>query len=325
MQPGCVSLGQKLRGNLVRYRIGVALAVLALAASAPAWAAPDDDQTARPDERQTSGLPVEGVITRPDWARLPTGEDVAKFYPSFAESFGISGRATIDCVVAPAGTLKDCVGVNETPTGFGFGDAAIGMSSVFLMKPQTLDGQAVGGGHVRIPIAFRIPEDEPIPEAPPEAQAPVSPKALELARHVAKAASSGEAIEAAVKAGTGPWREWLASNGGTREQLMMMDDMEAAVLKIMPGQLERYAQAYARVFSEKELVEIARFIDSPAGHAWASRQAQVDKLMQADRRNVVVQARDEARRMLCSQIACASFSPPPKDASKPTEAKSTGK
>ena len=40
----------------------------------------------------------------------------------------------------------------------GFGDAAMKLSKLFKMRPQTKDGQPVDGGTVRIPIAFRLPK-----------------------------------------------------------------------------------------------------------------------------------------------------------------------
>jgi protein TonB len=47
--------------------------------------------------------------------------------------------------------------------GAGFGDAALGLSSLFHMRPMTKDGRPVSGGTVRIPIMFRLPH----PQAPP--------------------------------------------------------------------------------------------------------------------------------------------------------------
>ena len=40
----------------------------------------------------------------------------------------------------------------------GFGDAAMKMSKLFKMRPQTKDGQPVDGGTVRIPIRFTLPK-----------------------------------------------------------------------------------------------------------------------------------------------------------------------
>lgn len=100
-----------------------------------------------------------GVVTNPDWARRPTGGEVAGYYPVAAMRDGVEGQATIDCVVARTGLLEQCVIVSETPPGAGFGQAAVAMTSVFRMKPKTLDGEAIDGGTVRLPIRFSLPSE----------------------------------------------------------------------------------------------------------------------------------------------------------------------
>ena len=71
----------------------------------------------------------------------------------------VSGSATINCVVNARGTLDNCSIASETPADMGFGDAAMKLSKLFKMRPQTKDGQPVDGGTVRIPLRFVLPKD----------------------------------------------------------------------------------------------------------------------------------------------------------------------
>jgi protein TonB len=49
--------------------------------------------------------------------------------------------------------------LSEDPADQGFGDAAIKLSKLFKMRPQTKDGAPTNGGTVRIPIRFQIAKD----------------------------------------------------------------------------------------------------------------------------------------------------------------------
>ena len=103
--------------------------------------------------------PRPSVITNPDWARKPSGEDIARYYPDRALRMEVEGRATLSCTVSARGTLEGCAVVSEDPADQDFGAAAIRMSKLFKMRPQTRDGAPVEGGTVRIPLSFRLPKD----------------------------------------------------------------------------------------------------------------------------------------------------------------------
>jgi protein TonB len=97
------------------------------------------------------------VITKPDWARKPTGEDMARYYPDRAQRMEVGGRATLSCTVTAKGSLESCSVQSENPADYGFGDAALKLSRLFRMKPKTLDGAPVDGGQITIPIVFTVP------------------------------------------------------------------------------------------------------------------------------------------------------------------------
>lgn len=96
-------------------------------------------------------------IEDPDWRPVDSSASPMRFYPEAAQKVGVTGAATIACIVTAKGTLTDCVVVDETPPAYGFGAAALRMSVLFRMRPLTKSGQRVEGGRVTIPIRFALP------------------------------------------------------------------------------------------------------------------------------------------------------------------------
>lgn len=108
-----------------------------------------------PIEPAATGGPG-SAITAPEWIRRPTGNDMARVYPQRAARSAVNGLATTFCGVTKAGTLTDCKVIEEAPGGAGFGEAALKLMPLFLMRPETRDGAPVEGGTVRIPIRFVV-------------------------------------------------------------------------------------------------------------------------------------------------------------------------
>jgi protein TonB len=82
---------------------------------------------------------------------------MARYYPERAQEREISGRAALACTVTTRGTLSGCNVASESPSGAGFGEAALRLANRFQMKPQTVDGRPVEA-QTRFTITFQLPE-----------------------------------------------------------------------------------------------------------------------------------------------------------------------
>jgi len=94
------------------------------------------------------------LITRPEWLRAPNPEDPEIMSAAPMGYDGKPGSATLECRVNDVGGVGHCRVLKEDPPHHGFGRWALDIAHLFRMKPETVDGQPVSGGTVRIPVHF---------------------------------------------------------------------------------------------------------------------------------------------------------------------------
>ena len=103
------------------------------------------------------GLIAAGLTLAAPSVRAAGKDDMSSYYPAAAMRVRQDGQARIACTVTPDGHLTDCSVVSEDPPAFGFGDAALKLAHLFIMKTQTADGHSTAGSHIVVPINFKAP------------------------------------------------------------------------------------------------------------------------------------------------------------------------
>ena len=82
-----------------------------------------------------------------------------KFKAAFPKSATMTGEVTLGCVAAAGGKLADCTVAKETPTGQGFGAAALSLVGYERIKSTDETGASVVGRPVQTQFTFLAPGD----------------------------------------------------------------------------------------------------------------------------------------------------------------------
>ena len=239
--------------------------------------------------------PTPPVITEPDWAELPSSEALAENYPKIGLLLDLEGYAQIACAVTVQGRLTDCTIDAETPRDMGFGAAAKRMSTAFRMKPQTVDGQPVAGGTVRIPIRFTLPGTPP-PKQRPTAQA------MKLGLDIAdtmqaargfRAAMEDQVVEMAAD-GVAPLESRTAAAAALREVIARQTDADLRLA---------IARSMAETYAVEDLSRLAVFLKSPGGRILQRSEA-LERSMASLESEAPLVLMSAWRKAACERRAC---------------------
>jgi TonB family protein len=286
------------------------LAGIAIAIGTAAAAGPSDGAGPGP-KRPDVSLPLEGVVTQPDWIQTPNGNDFATYYPPVAQLLNLSGRIVMRCEVSAVGALENCVMTQETPAGMGFGDAALKISQFFRMKPMSIDGAPVAGAKINIPIYFAAPTVQPEDAPPTDPATQPSPRALELARRIAATSFGPVQMQNFMDRSRKFVTERLFGASITEQEQAAIDDYIQAIGASGPQRVEALAQRFAREFTEQQLSEIAAFMESPAGQAWVSRSNSDAAEYAAENVRIERASMAQAREQFCGKYECLQTGAPP--------------
>jgi hypothetical protein len=247
-------------------------------------------------------LPIEGDVA-PHWTEMPTGEQMAEFYPRLAWGVRLTGKVRLACKQTAIGTLDHCSVLNERPAGLGFGTAAILLAGYFHTKPDPADDD------VSFTILFTMPPDDSNQDNHLNYQPPPKPTlALALARQLVAAMQSTDQSTV-----TGNWcRDGLkgavdqvvGEEAATPQSTAVLESFGQACSAQAPNFLEHIAAAYADTYSEAELTSILAFVKSPAGKAWTTRGKAVADDQRRSEAAIWEAVFADTRKRLCEKIEC---------------------
>ncbi|MBU6373554.1 MAG: energy transducer TonB [Alphaproteobacteria bacterium] len=114
--------------------------------------------TTSPPQGPSAAASADAPVREPAkvrWAARPTAERLEQLYPSRARSGEVSGAATLRCTILPTGKAA-CSVVSETPSGYGFGQAALRASESFRAAATLDDGSNSTGAIADVVIRFKV-------------------------------------------------------------------------------------------------------------------------------------------------------------------------
>lgn len=255
----------------------------------------------RDDERSRA----EVANASPRFQVSPTPQAINAMKPLPARLLGLGGYARLTCEAGENGLLRACRPAFETPAGFGWGAAALQLST----RMQLAAGEASGDGGGRT-VALRV-EFPPGPPPPPKPAPPADTERRRLARELAEA----DILLRMTWRGYERFRDSMAVNpspemtGPTHAALASA--VREAVQLAREDHIDRLAGIYAETFDVEQLSAAKRFQATPLGQKLDAKTPALVEALGAAERRYVVAIQDDMRAELCRTYDCRPRSAAP--------------
>lgn len=133
---------------------------VAPAPAPPAMSALDGSGTASDGNGGTGGTGTSGrgsggsTLVLASWAKVPGDRELMPYNPQRAQIEAVNGTVLLRCHVLRTKRVSKCRVTEESPPGYGFGDAALAASRDFRMNPPLRDGIPYEEAWIEVPVAF---------------------------------------------------------------------------------------------------------------------------------------------------------------------------
>ncbi|HEX8233262.1 MAG TPA: energy transducer TonB [Caulobacteraceae bacterium] len=232
-----------------------------------------------------AGAPAVQKDAPPEWLVKPTEEQIWWAYPPTAGRSLMGGKARIRCRVQTNGLASGCEVLSEDPPGWGFGAAALGMTSLFRFSPRIHGGKPVEDS-ITTTITFSPGER---PSGPPP-----SAEQLSVARRLVEAMDVPAGFKQGFKAYLSQQFEFDERDQplSPEERKVAAEALEDVWAQYSERMLGNLADALARRLTREEMEAGIAFEESPTGRKLraqarlASREAGVlsDPLVEEQKR-----------------------------------------
>ena len=252
------------------------------------------------------GAPAAEDADAPQWLHVPTIEQVWLSRPGLAQAFSIPGSAHLTCTVIAQGGLSACRVTHESPTGLGFGGAAMTLTGFYSLDLTAPKAPAIGQT-VSFDVGFDVAGEGTAQPAP--AIAARSPGSLAMARELLGIFSPTTANPTALQ------REQAATQpmapGVTRaDQTAAFDVMDQAYRQVRAEMMDKRASWLTTELTDAELLAALKTWRGSLGVKWQAHNA----ALTLDAQKTVFEANlriwGDVDKAFCATQAC--YTPPPR-------------
>ncbi len=251
-----------------------------------------------------SADPRDRRIDNPQWAAEPSDDQLNQVRPQLGALLGLTGVVRMSCRVAEKGGLKACALDDESPAGFGYGAAALGLAEAYRLGAIQLSAYGVGTS-VTVRVGF-----PPVVFPEPFHNSPGPASAMAYARQIVSDFDATRKARLALELqltdlATNPPK---GSDKKTYEAAMTAyrTASDAALATLMEQSVNNLATAY----SEPRLSALAALQASPAGQAQRARVDELQIALNNAQLYVWKKITQDAHTEYCRLRDCAIPAPP---------------